>query len=103
MGRALAGWPAISLLVSIKMLFSMFDHDEKDHRAVRDDQRTVPDGPSVPGDRPGRDETVRDDHRTRDGRLRPGRDRGGRRPGRAAPAGAAARGGAPVDRAAWPN
>jgi hypothetical protein len=44
-GRALAGWPAISLLVSIKLLFSMFDHD-------KDDQRTVPDRTDVPGTDP---------------------------------------------------
>ena len=48
-GRALAGWPAISLLVSIKLLFSMFDHAKEDQRTGRDDQRTVPDGPPVPG------------------------------------------------------
>ena len=74
-GRALAGWPAISLLVSIKLLFSMFDHDEKDQRTVRDDQRTVLDGPSVPG--PAR------------GPSRPRRDRPGRPPdrGRPGPAG----------------
>src|SRR5262249_42033881 len=55
-GRALAGWPAISLLVSIKLLFSMFDHAadvavtvREDRPLVRDDQRTVPDGPLVPG------------------------------------------------------
>ena len=52
-GRALAGWPAISLLVSIKLLFSMFDGDNKDQRTVRDDQRTVPDGTAVPGTVPG--------------------------------------------------
>jgi hypothetical protein len=38
--RALAGWPAISLLVSIKLLFSMFDHDKEDRPVVQDDQRT---------------------------------------------------------------
>ncbi|HEY2673423.1 MAG TPA: DUF2637 domain-containing protein, partial [Rugosimonospora sp.] len=62
-GRALAGWPAISLLVSIKMLFSLFDHDEEDRpmvpsrpsvpgtvpETVRADQRTVPDSPAVRG------------------------------------------------------
>ncbi len=48
-GRALAGWPAISLLVSIKLLFSMFDHGGEDRQIVRDDQRTVPDGTAVPG------------------------------------------------------
>jgi hypothetical protein len=48
-GKALAGWPAISLLVSIKLLFSMFDHDKDDVLTGRDDQRTVPDGPPVPG------------------------------------------------------
>jgi hypothetical protein len=48
-GRALAGWPAVSLLVSIKLLFSMFDPDTGNRRTVRDDQRTVPDGPAVSG------------------------------------------------------
>jgi hypothetical protein len=70
-GRALAGWPAISLLVSIKLLFSMFDHDTEDRppvpdrpsvpgtvpETIRPDQRTVPDGPIVPRTVPG---TVRD-------------------------------------------
>ncbi len=59
-GRALAGWPAISLLVSIKMLFSMFDHDENDQRTAGDDQRTVPDGSPVPGTVP---QTVPDNTR----------------------------------------
>jgi hypothetical protein len=48
-GRALAGWPAVSLLVSVKLLFSRFDHATQDHRTVRDDQRTVPDGPPADG------------------------------------------------------
>jgi hypothetical protein len=60
-GRALAGWPAISLLVSIKLLFSMFDHTTHDlrtvdQRTVRDDQRILPDRPpthqAVPDARP---------------------------------------------------
>ncbi len=64
-GRALAGWPAISLLVSLKLLFSMFDHGSDHrtgpdgHRTVRDDQRTVPDRPPVRGTvhRTGTDDT----------------------------------------------
>ena len=57
-GRAPAGWPAVSLLVSIKLLFSMFDHASNDHRTV---QGTVPDdtrpsgttgGPGTDGTRP---------------------------------------------------
>jgi hypothetical protein len=52
-GRALAGWPAISLLVSIKLLFSMFDHGNEDRQIIRDDQRTVPDGTAVPRTVPG--------------------------------------------------
>lgn len=46
-GRVLAGWPAVSLLVSLKLLFSMFDHPDAP-ATVRDDHRTVPDeaGPS---------------------------------------------------------
>ena len=35
-GRLLAGWPAVSLLVSVKLLFSMFDH-------VNEGQLTAPD------------------------------------------------------------
>ena len=34
-GKALAGWPALSMLVSVKLLFAMFDHETKD------DQRTI--------------------------------------------------------------
>ncbi|WP_239160227.1 DUF2637 domain-containing protein [Virgisporangium ochraceum] len=40
-GKALAGWPALSMLAAIKLLFSMLDHGQPDHRG--DDQRTVPD------------------------------------------------------------
>ena len=46
-GKALAGWPALSMLVSVKLLFAMFDHESVDRRTiVPDDQRTsgtVPD------------------------------------------------------------
>jgi hypothetical protein len=61
-GKALAGWPALSMLVSIKLLFSMLDHAHG-----RDDQRTVPDEqqtsravPDVPGTirRTGQDESA---------------------------------------------
>jgi hypothetical protein len=45
-GKALAGWPALSMLVSVKLLFSMIDHTE-------DDQRPSADRPSVPGSVPG--------------------------------------------------
>ncbi|MFG1881522.1 DUF2637 domain-containing protein [Micromonospora sp. NPDC049102] len=48
-GKALAGWPALSMLVSVKLLFSMIDHGEGDQRTVRDDQRPSADRPSVPG------------------------------------------------------
>jgi len=48
-GRALAGWPAVSLLVSIKLLFGMFDHDTQDRQTPKDDRRTETRGPSVPG------------------------------------------------------
>jgi hypothetical protein len=47
-GRALAGWPAVSLLVSIKLFFAMFDHDIGDPD-VRDDQRPPAPGAAVPG------------------------------------------------------
>ena len=41
-GRALAGWPAVSLLISIKLLFSMFDRRGDDRPvAVPDDQRAT--------------------------------------------------------------
>jgi hypothetical protein len=58
-GKALAGWPAVSMLVSVKLLFSMVDHTEVDQRTtVRDDQRTSRIVPDVPGTvhRTGRDE-----------------------------------------------
>jgi hypothetical protein len=60
-GKALAGWPAVSMLVSIKLLFSMIDHHAKvDQRAVRDDQRTSPIVPDVPGtvQQTGRDDSA---------------------------------------------
>ena len=39
-GKALAGWPALSMLVSVKLLFAMFDHESVDQRTtVADDQR----------------------------------------------------------------
>jgi hypothetical protein len=56
-GRALAGWPAISPLVSIKLLFSMFEQHHEDQQAVRDDQPTVPDSPPVRWTAP---QTIRD-------------------------------------------
>jgi len=48
-GKALAGWPALSMLASVKLFFGMFDHTDADRRTVddgrtvRDDERTVPD------------------------------------------------------------
>jgi hypothetical protein len=48
-GKALAGWPALSMLASVKLLFSMFDHGTDDLRTiVRDDQRTSGTVPDVP-------------------------------------------------------
>ena len=48
-GKALAGWPAISMLVSIKLLFALIDHTEGDQRTtVPDDQRTAATVPDVP-------------------------------------------------------
>jgi hypothetical protein len=49
-GKALAGWPALSMLVSIKLLFSMLDpeHSGYDRRTVPDDQRTASAVPDVP-------------------------------------------------------
>ncbi|PZG21153.1 hypothetical protein C1I95_08020 [Micromonospora craterilacus] len=48
-GKALAGWPALSMLVSVKLLFSMIDHGGDDQRTVRDDQRTATDRPPDSG------------------------------------------------------
>ncbi|MCT2282065.1 DUF2637 domain-containing protein, partial [Micromonospora chalcea] len=45
MGKALAGWPALSMLAAVKLLFSMIDHAGDDQRTVRDDQRTAADRP----------------------------------------------------------
>jgi len=58
-GKAMAGWPALSMLVSVKLLFAMFDHTGgDDQRTVRDDQRPSAAVPAVPGPvrRTGRDE-----------------------------------------------
>ncbi|MDG4749938.1 DUF2637 domain-containing protein [Micromonospora sp. WMMD718] len=49
LGKALAGWPALSMLVSVKLLFGMIDHREGDQRTVQDDQRPSADRPLVPG------------------------------------------------------
>ncbi len=46
-GKALAGWPALSMPVSVKLLFSMFDHDDGGQRLI------VRDGPGVPQGRCG--------------------------------------------------
>jgi hypothetical protein len=70
-GRALAGWPAVSLLVSVKLLFSMFDHAAQDHRTVPDGppaDGTVPDGPSTPGIVPDRGPDDTSSARTGNGR-----------------------------------
>ena len=49
-GKALAGWPALSMLVSVKLLFAMFDHESVDQRTtIADDQRTSGTVPDVPG------------------------------------------------------
>lgn len=49
-GKALAGWPALSMLISVKLLFSMIDHTNVDQQTtVRDDQWTSATGPDVPG------------------------------------------------------
>jgi hypothetical protein len=48
-GKALAGWPALSMLVSVKLLFAMFDHESVDQRtSVPDDQRTSGTVPAAP-------------------------------------------------------
>ncbi|MDG4768540.1 DUF2637 domain-containing protein [Solwaraspora sp. WMMD406] len=48
-GKILAGWPALSMLIAVKLLFSMIDHGEKDQRTVPDDQRTSAGRPAAPG------------------------------------------------------
>ena len=61
-GKALAGWPALSMLVSVKLLFAMFDHESVDQRAtVPDDQRTSGTVPDAPGTvrQTGRDDVAR--------------------------------------------
>ncbi|MFY1673165.1 DUF2637 domain-containing protein [Plantactinospora sp. WMMB334] len=51
-GKALAGWPALSMLVSVKLLFSMIDHGDLDQRTIRDDQRPADDRSSISGTAP---------------------------------------------------
>jgi hypothetical protein len=90
-GKALAGWPALSMLVSVKLLFSMVDHTEARQRVtVPDDQRTSSTVPDVPGtDR----RTGRDESRTSRSVLSQRRDgRGPSATGAAEPAVAAPRG-----------
>ncbi|GAA1886061.1 DUF2637 domain-containing protein [Asanoa iriomotensis] len=60
-GKALAGWPALSMLVSVKLLFGLIDHNTDGHQADgRDDQRTSATVPDVPGTvrQTGRDDTA---------------------------------------------
>ncbi|GAA1889907.1 DUF2637 domain-containing protein [Asanoa iriomotensis] len=60
-GKALAGWPALSMLVSVKLLFGLIDHNAVGHQADgRDDQRTSATVPDVPGTvrQTGRDDTA---------------------------------------------
>jgi hypothetical protein len=48
-GKALAGWPAISMLIAVKLLFALIDHTNDDQRTtVPDDQRTSATVPDVP-------------------------------------------------------
>jgi hypothetical protein len=76
-GKALAGWPAVSMLVSIKLLFALIDHTKDDQRTtIRDDQRTVPDDQRTSGPPGRRDGTTR---------PRPGRSPMTRRTTRRAP------------------
>lgn len=47
-GKALAGWPALSMLAAVKLLFSMIDHSGVAQRtAVQDNQRPSDDRPTV--------------------------------------------------------
>ena len=60
-GKALAGWPAISMLIAIKLLFALIDHAKDDQRTVvPDDQRTAGTVPDVPRTvlQTGRDDTA---------------------------------------------
>ncbi|GIE99470.1 hypothetical protein Ari01nite_69350 [Paractinoplanes rishiriensis] len=60
-GKALAGWPALSMLVSVKLLFAMLDHETRDDQRtiVRDDQQTVRDDQRTSGTVPADPEIVR--------------------------------------------
>jgi hypothetical protein len=60
-GKALAGWPAVSMLIAIKLLFALIDHTKDGQRTtVPDDQRTSATVPDVPGTvrQTGRDDTA---------------------------------------------
>ena len=48
-GKALAGWPAVSMLVSVKLLFSRLGYTNDSQRAVPDSQRTSPPSWTCPG------------------------------------------------------
>jgi hypothetical protein len=59
LGKALAGWPALSLLVTLKLLFSMLEHTAP-ARPAPCGPAVVPDGPVIVPDGPDGP----DDHRT---------------------------------------
>jgi hypothetical protein len=84
-GRALAGWPAISLLVSINCCSPcsiMTKTISGRSKTISGPSRTARTSRDRPEDRPGRCRTVQDDYRTGDDRVRTGRVRRGGRPGR---------------------
>ena len=68
-GKALAGWPAVSMLIAVKLLFALIDHSMTDQRTtIPDDQRTAATVPDVRGTVP---QTGRDD-RAPSGTAAPG-------------------------------
>jgi hypothetical protein len=65
-GRAVAGWPALALLIAVKLLSGLLDH----RPSKSDDQTAVPEsvigGPAAPGTVPDAEDT---DHATGNGDL----------------------------------
>ncbi|WP_080678022.1 DUF2637 domain-containing protein [Salinispora pacifica] len=47
-GKALAGWPALSMLISVKLLFGMIDHREVNQQTVPEGQRPSANCPLAP-------------------------------------------------------
>ena len=47
-GKALAGWPALSMLASVKLFFGMFDHADRGQPIVRNDRPNSIDVTDIP-------------------------------------------------------